>query len=67
MNAHDDVLGHYVTQAEAISFPLIIAGLAGTLAMLRASDSGRRSLSRPACSPRSPPARLARPGSETIV
>jgi phosphatidylglycerol:prolipoprotein diacylglycerol transferase len=35
VNVRYDILGTYVTQAEAISFLLIIAGLAGILAMLR--------------------------------
>lgn len=35
VNVRYDVLGTYVTQAEAISFLLIIAGLAGILATLR--------------------------------
>jgi branched-subunit amino acid transport protein len=35
VNVRYDVLGAYVTQAEAISFLLIIAGLAGVLAALR--------------------------------
>jgi phosphatidylglycerol:prolipoprotein diacylglycerol transferase len=35
VNVRYDVLGVHVTQAEAISFLLIIAGLAGTLATLR--------------------------------
>jgi prolipoprotein diacylglyceryltransferase len=35
VNVRYNILGTYVTQAEAISFLLIIAGLAGVLATLR--------------------------------